>query len=418
MATSKNRALKESHPGEPWLWRADWAEGRIRTSMFPVVFPVVFAGIWCAVCWPIVSMVLSGKILQNKEEQVFWWVVMGLGVMGIFLVLWAIVAFLGWLKCGRSVFEVASVPGVIGGQLAGVVRCSRKVQAPDGFRVKLSCIHRENTRNSDTISQKILWENEQILARDLLEETFDQTAIPILFQIPYHCRSTKGERWSGDAVFWRLEVTAKNLGLNYHVQFTVPVFRTPESDPEFVVNESLITPYAAPVDDERDLREAGVVRTPLTTGDGQEFLFPMAQERKGAVVTTLLTLMFAGVPTGLWLWSNFDWGDRFFFVVFILAALVTGSISIYLWFYQCKIEASRRGLAVTGGLFGFGRRRWVDAAEVVKIKKSSNYQSNDQKYYHLVIVCRDGRKVTAGKHIPGNRLAMSLIRQIENVMGK
>ena len=59
----------------------------------------------------------------------------------------------------------------------------------------------------------------------------------------------------------------------------MPVFKTPESDPNFVVDRSLIAEYAAPEDLDRDLREAGVVKMESPTGEGCRLVFPMARRR-------------------------------------------------------------------------------------------------------------------------------------------
>ena len=417
MATSKKRALKEAHPGEPWLWKQSWAEGRIRTSVLSsVVFPIFFTGVWSAICLPVAYMVFwRGEV--GADDWMFWWISLALTVTNFFLILWAVAAVARWLKYGRSFFEMASVPGVIGGQLAGVVCSSSKIKAQGGFRIKLSCINSVSPRNSEHISRNILWEKEQLIAHGMLPKDSRQTAIPILFQIPYECRSTDETDWR-DMVYWQLEVAAETAGSDYHAQFQVPVFRTPQSDPDFVIDESLISQYVAPVDDERDLRKAKVRRTPLPTGDGQQFSFPMARQWKGAILVTLFAVLFLGLPVGLWWWSDLGGGIWIFSAVSGLVGFVTALIAVNLWFYKSKIEVSPRGLAVTGGLFGIGRRRWVDEEELVEIKKSNNFDSNGQKYYDLIVVCLDDQKITAGKYIPGDRLATSIIRQIEQAMGR
>ncbi len=74
---------------------------------------------------------------------------------------------------------MASTPGVIGGQLAGIVRTSVKVEPEDGFHVKLSCVHCKNTghgsksRNVYTAYGTVTRLDENWTAGSSVEENFD-----------------------------------------------------------------------------------------------------------------------------------------------------------------------------------------------------------------------------------------------------
>jgi hypothetical protein len=424
---SSNRALKEAHPEEPWLWKKSWAKGRIRSSSIVVIMSIFFTGVWTAFCLPLFHAFFNDKIIQQGnggEDRLLWWLVVLFMITNGCLIVWTVRIVARWWRCGPAVFEMASVPGVIGGQLAGVVYCPKKLRPHDGIRVKLICFLREHTRNSDTDPLDVLWENEQIIGRDILEDDPNRTGIPVLFQIPYECPSTTMEDET-EMVFWQLEVSAELAGAKYQVQFAVPVFETPQSDPDFKIDKSLIEPYLAPEDDERDLHEAGVRRTTSLNGDAQQFLFPMGRQLKGAFAFGFMGVLFLVVSVGVWFWIEFWFVALVFSVPFGLAGLFGVVAGFELAFYKSTVEASPRGLAITGGLFGRGQRRWINAEEVVKFQKTSNYkeeasdfQESKKKYYDLIVVCQNGQKITAAKRILGNRLTTSIIRQIEQVMGK
>jgi len=95
---------------------------------------------------------------------------------------------------------------------------------------------------------------------ELAENDPSQSAIPVLFQIPFDCRPTDPFDKENE-IAWIMEVTAKTPGRDYEESFEVPVFKTLDSDPNFVADRSLIADYVAPDDPERDLQEAGVVET-------------------------------------------------------------------------------------------------------------------------------------------------------------
>jgi hypothetical protein len=409
----KNNARASAHPDEPWLWKKSWAEGRIRGSAQGLVGPLLFGVVWPLICIPMWYIVYRGE-LGGKGSPILW-IAGAFSAMSVVLVAWAIVSLLRWRKYGRSVFEMASVPGVIGGQLAGVVRAPVKIDAIDAFRVKLSCIHCVQRSGSDHISRNLLWQAEHLVARDLLERDTHRSGIPVLFQIPYDCRPTDNED-PKSAVYWNLEATANTPGLDFHAEFEVPVFKTPQSDPHFVVDSDLASKYIAAEDPQRDLRDAGVVKTPSPTGDGYQFVFPMARQPGTAVACTLAgALLF--LPC-LITYLEFGWGILFFAVLFPIFGLLLLWSALDLWFYRCVVDASRLGLRVAGGLFGGRVEHWIDRADIVKIDVTSNMKSEKMAYYDVIVVRRGGKKITAAKRLPGRRLTDSVIRQIEQAMGK
>ena len=174
--------------------------------------------------------------------------------IGLLLACWAIVAVRRWRKFGQSVFQMASVPGVIGGQLAGVIRTATKIRPEGGFHLTLSCVQRVTTGSGDDrkTTEEVLWQDEQVIAHELLSDMAEESAVPVVFQVPYNCRPTDKTN-SDDQTLWRLKATAEVPGLDYAMTFEVPVFKTPESDPNFAPDRQALAAYAAPADPERKL---------------------------------------------------------------------------------------------------------------------------------------------------------------------
>ena len=413
----QEKVLALAHPGEPWLWKKDWASGRIRSSAASLAGALLFAAFWNTFCIVIWLAFLSAGKVSRTDEQVFWWFMTPFTIVGLGMIVWAGVSLMRWRKFGRSVFQMASVPGVIGGQLAGVIRTPVKIEPADCFRIKLSCIHCVTPRASrGQVSRNIIWQDEQVVTRDLLQRDVAHSAIPVLFQIPYQCRQIDdGE--PNSAILWRLEVLAKMPGVDYGAEFDVPVFKTPQSDPHFVVDRNLVGEYSAPETPEHDLHDAGVAGMASPSGDGWRFVFPMARHPGIAAFFTVPALVFTGAPL-LWACLDFELIAIPFFMVFGLCAVCLWIAAVDLWFYRSVIDASPRGLTVVGGLFGWSRRRWIETADVVQIATVSRVQSDKEMYYNLVIVCRDGKRVTAAKRLPGHRLAVPLVRQIDQAMGR
>ena len=271
-------ALTAAHPEAPWMWKADWAAGQIVSSSKATMLVVsVFAILWNAISSPL-WFVLPGEILDKRNYVAL----LGLlfPAVGLFLAGWAIYCLLQWRKFGQSVFRMASVPGVIGGQLAGVIQTSAKVRPEDGFHLLLRCVHRVATGSgkSRSTSETILWEDERIVMHELLEDQAEQSAIPVVFQIPYDCRPSD-EQNTDDQTIWRLRAAAAVPGIDYSATFDVPVFKTPQSDPNFVPDQGAMAEYVAPPAPERELRRRALSRRRFRTARAFDWCFPWREIR-------------------------------------------------------------------------------------------------------------------------------------------
>ncbi len=419
--TRGSRALALLHPNEPWLCKPDWAEGKIKSSakIFTIVLLVV------ALYWNVASvpawMAFPRNALDSGHRLAL--LLLAFPAVGSLLILCAVVSVLRLRKYGQSVFEMASVPGVIGGQLAGVIRVSKKVQPEEGFRLTLNCMHSVTTTTGkkSSTSENVVWQDEQIIAHELSQSDPEQSAIPLLFQIPYECRPTD-ETDPNNQTVWRLGASAKTPGLDYSATFEVPVFKTPASDPNFVVDRSLIAQYVAPEDPDRDLHDAGVIKTQSPSGEGFRLVFPMGRAIGTGVALMLLGLIFGGVPI-LMHYLGAPWLLNIVFAFgFGAVGLLLLAVSIDVWFYRSVVDVSPAGLTVVGGLFGFGREKQVNAANIEKIepvnRMSANQGQGGKIWYDIQVVFRPTKKITIGKRILGKRLANSVIRQIEQALGR
>jgi hypothetical protein len=398
----RETALVARHPAEPWLCKEDWACGQIASSTKArMTGAIIFAVLWNAMSTPL-WFVSPGDVVGNVKLVTLFR--LGFCGVGVGLVCWAIAEISRWRKYGQSVFQMASVPGVIGGQLAGVIRTSAKVRPDHGFRLTLSCTHVHGD------SRSTVWQDEQLVARELLERDRDRSAIPVVFQIPYSSPETGGN----DQTIWKLEATAAVPGVDYRASFEVPVFKTPESDPSFVPDRSAIANYEVAADPAKELAEAGVLKAVSPSGDGHRFEFPMCRH----FGTCVFFAAFWGIWSGVIALMLRFGAPILFPIVFGLFDALILAIVVDAWFYRSVADVSGQGLTVRGGLFGLGRARWVEASEVAAIEAAKGMQSGGNVYYNVILVCKDGRRITIGKRLLGNRLATAVIRQIEEAMGR
>lgn len=220
-------------PTEPWRWRPEWADGAIKPSnRAGAVGSTVFAGLWT-----LVSGTAAAAAFLNRD-QVAWpailitslFVIVGLGLMG-----WAIREWRVVRRYGDALFHLASVPGVLGGKLAGVVAVPAYAEPYESYDVELAC--QRTVRRGKNTTTETLWKDQRRLDPSKLPAKVDGVQIPVLFAIPYDLPPCE------DPVHWRLRVRGKQAGPDLDLQFEVPVFRTAESRPDFQLDSSGIAPY-------------------------------------------------------------------------------------------------------------------------------------------------------------------------------
>ncbi len=406
--------LAAAHPQEPWLHKPDWAAGTVVSSNRVGML----CGLAAAAFWNVISaplwFTLPGEIVGKGNRLALLGAIFP--AVGLGLIACAVYLVLRWRRFGQSFFQMAAVPGVVGGQLAGVVRTSAKVRPADGFRLTLSCLEKVTStkggKNRST-SENVLWQDDQVVNRDLLEQDPSHTAIPVLFAIPYECRPTD-KTLPNSQTIWRLEVKAKVPGVDYGAAFDVPVFKTGQSDPNFAADPKLMAEYAAPANPQRDLRDARVVRGPSPSGEGYEFIFPMGRNLGNSLAFLAFWLIWSGAVV-LMIYLK---APIFFPIVFGPFDVLLLFFALDLWFYRSAVDVSPRGLTVTGGLFGRGRPQWVDASDVARIEPVKGMQSGQSLYYDIVVTRRGGKKITAAKRIVPHHLAQAIADQIAQAMAE
>src|SRR5215467_935005 len=112
----RRQRLQAEHPAEPWLWREDWAQGRIKSNTKPgMIAGWVFAVLWNAVSTPVLVF-LPKEAAKNPVAYI------GLifPVVGVYLLVRAIRLTMAYLEFGKTRFEITPVPGLIGGELKGM----------------------------------------------------------------------------------------------------------------------------------------------------------------------------------------------------------------------------------------------------------------------------------------------------------
>jgi hypothetical protein len=405
------RYAKRRYPDEPWMWRKEWANGRIRSSSKQIMlFAWVFALFWNAVSFPVVGSNLPGALSQGDHESLFMIV---FPIVGIGLLAWAAWSTLQWRRFGTAEFEMASVPGVVGGELRGTVHLGTRLQPASGFDVKLVCINRVTSGGSNSsTSEYTRWQEERQIPTGVSGYGPLGTTVPVAFTIPYDCDPSSPTS-SSDQILWRLEVGADVPGVNLKTRFEVPVFKTSQSDPEV---SDLATAGTIGADTAGVLlAEGSRIRVAVPVPGEMEFQFPPARNPGVAAGITA----FAAVWTGS-VGATVQFGAPILFTVaFGLFDLLLLAGVISLWFGSARVRVGHGEIAIRSGILGVGRTRRIPVGEVEEIKPRIGLQTNATPFYDIKIVCRNGRTRTAARWIrskqEAGRLAAAMMQALRTV---
>lgn len=395
----------------PWLARTDWADGKVVYSeTVKAVVVTVVALTWNAAAAP-TWMAIAGLLPWPGGAGD--WVIKAVAAAGILGIVWVASAWRNRLRDGISVFGMASLPGVIGGQLAGAVQLGFPARPENSFRLTLCCLRRitKGSGEDASTSEEIQWQSEHVAAPEILEASSGKSLVPVLFEIPFACRPTESAKTS-DRIVWRLEIAAHPRG-RYRARFEVPVFKTPASDANFVGSEGSAATPAAASDPQADLGAAGVAVAVSPDGDGLRFFFPSGRNRGMAISFTIFSAVTTAATCLAW-----QFGAPLAVIGFCgLFSLLFVPMMLDIWLYQSTIDVSPTRVAVQGGWLGIGRRQEVSIGDVLRIDAVESMKSGSQAYYSLVLVCSGGKKIRFAKRVQGNWTARGVIRAIEQAMG-
>ncbi|WP_309400154.1 hypothetical protein [Cerasicoccus maritimus] len=399
-------ALAAQHPDAPWLLKKDWAEGRIVDSnKGAFFFMLAIAIFWNAISWTATIGVFSEGSDADPAAK---WIVPLFPLVGAGLAWGAFYLFLRWRKFGSSTFEMAEVPGVIGGSLGGVILTKVNVKPEKGFLLQLRNEKQVTTGSGKNRSTHttVVWESEQWIQEEAMPDDPTQSALPVFFSIPYTAHQT--ERIDNRTEYkWELKVKAELPGVDYESRFTVPVFLTKDSDPNFDAKAVRASEPASPAP-VVDWRKSGITvrddisgATLIETRMGRNFLF-------------LFVPSLIGI--GMLVGSYFAWNSnmpKIFPVFLVLGGLLAtigcvGSLltSLRLKVFPDRLESERR-------FFGVPKFASMQAINISSIETKSNMSSGDVHFYDIVVHQNGGDKVRFPMSIKGKARAEAMLKLIE-----
>ncbi|MCP4663685.1 MAG: hypothetical protein GY856_50515 [bacterium] len=410
-----------SHPDAPWLWREDWAQGRIRCHSRSLAFlSWTMAVLWNGFSWAVVVL-----LWDDPEKQLMVKVLLLFGVVGLGILAWAVHSTLAWFRFGSSVFELASNPGVIGGTLEGRIRTRLGNRPAAPVDLTLSCMRRIVERYSGSGSGRrtstrteLLWQGGRRVAPGELQPGREGLSIPVHLHIPFGLRDTDTSD-PRHQIIWNLGATSDIPGVDFSAEFTVPVFTTGDSQPELTeerVDELTEQEgaLAQPVDHGTSWVPPVVVRP--TAGGGAEYTFRYPATLKTALSVTVTALVLSAGSALLGFWLGEAW--PFALLPGTLAALTLLATAV-LWTFKSRVVVDGGEIRVRKSVLWIPRFWRVPYAEVravrVKKVKVEGVKEKDREW-ELKLDRSVGETLDLGATIPNRADAVGIAEDIKRLI--
>jgi hypothetical protein len=402
--------LKARDPNQPWMWRPDWASGRISDSNRMLLWSSwIFATLWNLISWPSAVLAVRSAMLQGNTAA---YVALLFPLAGTGLLVWAVRNTIRHKRYGASLLELSTIPAVIGHSLAGTIRVSSLLQPAEGFALTLSCVQR-STRdgNDDSSSETILWQEEQQVRGETFRDAGGMTTrVRVGFRIPADARGTDSSNPS-DQTIWRLSISAGVSGIDYQASFELPVFRTAASELPAPAEDLRLARKVLDLSEYRQPRESRI--SVSRTQRGTEIVFPAARNPGTAFTLTVFTVFWtAAMAFMLYLKA-----PMVFPIVFGLFELLLLIGTLQLWLGVSRVTADRAALLIAHGYIYPGREQKIVSGEINTVTTRIGMQAGSQPYYDVIAVRKSGKQIAAGRWIRNKREAEWLAATMRTALG-
>ena len=387
--TKQTAGLQAQHPGEPWLWRADWGEGKIKSSA--LAQPIIMLIMGLAFCG--IGGVSTGFALPEVWQKhnyaallVLLFPLAGLGMLAAFFA-----ALRSQRRFGKCYFELAQIPIPLGGVLEGMIQTGKSLKLEHELNLKISCIRQVTTGSgkSRSTNEYILWQEEKIYSSqaNLPEPEPGHTGIPVHVKLPDNQpESTAG---SGDGIHWRLAAKSKMRGPDFHAIFDLPVFKVAGATGAETIEADDSDPTAslqAPIE---EIRRDENSKIKISDGpNGREFYFPAARNPGAAMLTTAASIVCSGIAAGTF-HLGFHSGVMILFpIIFGLIGILCFFGALSQWFKSSRVTINSTNVRAINHWLIFSRTRQFSTNDFSRFATKTGMQSGSQIFTDIKLVRR------------------------------
>lgn len=408
---ARRAEVKARYPGRPWMWRPDWASGRLRAN--PSLAVRVAWGValfWNALSTPVLFAVPDEFRGGNHL------ILIGLlfPAVAFGMLVWAVRATIRWRKFGDSVLEMSRVPAVPGGRLEGVVRTGLPRQDTEEVRLTLACVNRVTTGSGKNRSthDTILWQEEATVPRGSLGLGPRGVEVPVSIGIAPDQPGWRDANAS-NRILWTVRAEASVPGVDYDARFEVPVFDTGEAHRQAPAQRKP-APSPAPVAPPELSRG---IAARINEEGLREFRFGPARNPGAAAGTSAFLALWLGAIV---LQVELE-APILFPVVFGIFGVLIGLAAVDMWLSASKVIIHAAEIESRATILGIGRTRFLATDEIAcvrpKVGMQMRYGTRGIPYWDLAVRSKEGAEKILARSIRSKREAEWLAGEIERVAG-
>ncbi len=370
---------------KPWLVRADWASGKIKSSamakpLLYLVMALAFGGLGgLGTC-----LSLPQELRRHNYAALL---ILIFPSVGLFFLIAFVRAWWSRLTYGESVFELAEIPAPLGGALSGLIQAGARLKPEHGLHLKLSCVRRVVAGSGENRSaqETVLWQAEKVYKPEagLPEAAPGRSGIPVYFKLP--ADQPQCFKRGDESVAWRLEAKAKMAGPDFAAAFDVPVFQVAGAVAEAAAEPDPTAALQMPIE---ELRRDEHSKIQVTEGPGgREFYFPAARNPGAALYTTVVA---AALDGGVVLLLRFP-APVIFAVVLSLFGVILSCVAFSQWFKSSRVTINPTGVTAANHWLFFSRTRQFDASDVARFETKTGMIEGTKTYSDLKLVTKSSR---------------------------
>jgi hypothetical protein len=400
------------HPQKPWMWRQDWSQGHVQGKKSGSTKNLWAAGLICSL-FSIQFLSEVGDSHATSDER---WAAVVFPVASIGLLVWAVVRTMRLKRFGKSWFDLATLPGVIGKELRGTIHVNFAEPPGEGVVVKLNCSQLVTTGGgkSQMTTEAILWSEEYTVPSRQVHGGANGSAVDVGFKIPADAKGTNSEN-PRKRILWTLFADAKLPGIDYHDSFEVPVFQWEEGSA--TSEDQISTAFLSGTDTARAgiPPDSGIVVKTAESG-GTEFIFAAARNKGPALRATLFFLVFTGFIGYLYRQDI----SIIFLSLFLILDLVLLISALFQWLGTSRVIIGSGRVQGYYGILGLGPTREIPFSVIKSIQMPiGGYEesSSSAAYYDLRLQLMDGEEVVLANAIHNKRDAEWLIAKMKELTG-
>lgn len=367
----------------------------------------IFTLLWNAIALPSTWLALGQA---GGERDGVLYLVLVFPLVGLFLFIQTLRRHLEWRRFGRVPLVMDPWPGAIGGDMAGTLDLPLARASGNQFRVSLACLHSEwrGSGRDRRRHESVRWECEGV---PTVGAGPRGTRLAVRFRVPTGLPASQPV--AAEYHLWRLHVEGEVPGIDFSRVYEI----------EMQAGEALTTTlHRVPYSDEN----AGPVVLPASVvsqrDDAQGRILDF---RAGRNLWPGLTLSVFGtiflVAGGFMAQPAVD-APAIFSGVFLLIGGLLAAFGLWLAFNRLRVILGAQAVITQRywlGLPLYSRR--VARGDIVGLQRKQTMSSNNGEkttvWYSIVLLTRDGRRLTVVDTVRGPALSQSLGQQIAARLG-